>query len=738
MSVNDNNSQFRDFSQFIPFDNLDDSCDTFISKIAGIDFRRGAYDLEEIENAYRFAYVAHENQKRKSGDPYIVHPVAVSITLAKLNQDTATVCAALLHDVIEDTGYDYDSVKNKFGKEIADIVDGVTKVSGAEKEAHKEQYAAETYRKIILATSKNPRTIMVKLADRIHNLSTLESLEPKRQKAIAAETLDIYAPIALEIGAYSIKTILEDMSMKYALPDEYDLVCQKTDAENEINAKLSQKFCKKIKDILSASHLEGFEVSGRVKSVYSIYRKHIDREVPYEEIYDIVGCRIICREELDCYRILGILHNTWHPLGDKIKDYIASPKLNGYRSLHTTLIDNETGNQVEVQIRTYVMDLEAEYGFASHIAYKDKGKRVGWLDEFPLWEKEFTDSSEFLSLLKSNISASEITIYTKKSGEAVKLPEGAVVLDLAYSFGENEGSRCNGAIIDGKLEPIDRKLFNNETVELLTSTDSKPSVEWLSVAKTPKAKTSIKKRLRQTEIDEKTNQAFNLLINSYDYLKEPISFNEYKKNILKFFGLLEEKNLYDKIYSGEVTTDDILSFTMTMTREINDHGKMSHLIKGKHKHHRLFIDSLKRSNTIRSAICCTPIPGDKIIGFRTNGDRGISVHRADCPTALLFADDMDRVIYCDWAVGNNLGMFSEEITVLGIDSDNILLDVIKLFADKRIKYSDLDFYKGNGVARLLVKVEIRNVRELFALMSEIKKKKGISSVHRNLVPRKIA
>jgi len=570
LSVNDNNSQFRDLSQFIPFDTLDDSCDTFMSKIAGIDLGRGAYDLEEIESAYRFAYEAHKNQKRKSGEPYIVHPVAVCMTLAKLNQDTATVCAALLHDVIEDTSYDYDSIKNKFGKEVADIVDGVTKVSGAEKEAHKEQYAAETYRKIILATSKNPRTIMVKLVDRIHNLSTLESLEPKRQKAIATETLDIYAPIALEIGAYSIKTILEDMSMKYALPEEYDFVCRKTDAENEINKKLAQKFCEGIKSVLSANHVEGFEVSGRVKSVYSIYRKHIDREVPYKEIYDIVGCRVICREELDCYKILGILHKTWHPIGDKIKDYIASPKLNGYRSLHTTLIDDETGSQVEVQIRTYVMDLEAEYGFASHIAYKDNGKRVEWLDEFPLWEKEFMDSSEFLSLLKSNISASEITVYIKKGGEAVKLTDGAVVLDLAYSLGEDKGSRCNGAIIDGKLEPIDRKLFNNETVDVLTSTDSKPNVEWLSIARTPKAKTAIKKLLRQTEIDEKTNQAFNLLINAYDFLKEPVSFNEYKKNILKFFGLHEEKVLYDKIYSGEITMDDILSFTMTMTKELHE------------------------------------------------------------------------------------------------------------------------------------------------------------------------
>jgi GTP pyrophosphokinase len=528
------------------------------------------------------------------------------------------------------------------------------------------------------------------------------------------------------------------MSMKYALPDEYDLVCRKTDAESEINKKLVQKFCEGIKSVMSANYVEEFEVSGRVKSVYSIYRKHIDREVPYEEIYDIVGCRIICREELDCYRILGILHKTWRPMGDKIKDYIASPKLNGYRSLHTTLIDNETGNQVEVQIRTYVMDLEAEYGFASHIDYKDKGKRVEWLDEFPLWEKEFTDSSEFLSLLKSNISATEITVYTKKGGEAVKLPDGAVVLDLAYSLGEDKGSKCSGAIIDGKLEPIDRKLFKNETVDLLTSTDSKPNLEWLSIAKTPKAKTAIKKHLRQTEIDEKTNQAFNLLINAYDYLKYPISFNEYKKDILKFFGLHEEKALYDKIYSGAVTTDDILSFTMTMTKEISDFGKMPQFIRSKRTQHMLFINSLKNSNTIRTAICCNPVPGDKIIGFRTNGDRGISIHREDCPNALLFADDVDRVIYCDWTVGGDLGMFSEEITILGIDRENILLDIVKVFADRNVKYSYLDFYKGNGVAKILVKIEIKNVRELFNLLTEIKRKKGVSSVHRNLVPRKIA
>jgi len=706
-----------------------------MSKIAGIDFRRGVYDLEEIEKAYRFAYIAHKQQKRKSGEPYIVHPVSVCLTLAKLNQDTATICAALLHDVIEDTDCDYDTIKNEFGKEVADIVDGVTKVTGAEKEAHKEKYAAETYRKMILATSRNPRTIMVKLVDRIHNLSTLESLDPQRQKAIAVETLDIYAPIALEIGAYSIKTVLEDMSMKYALPEEYDHVCQRTDAENEKNKELAQKFCAAIRVALSANYVDGFDVFGRVKSVYSIYRKHIDREVPYDEIYDIVGCRILCREVLDCYRILGVLHSTWRPIGDKIKDYVASPKLNGYRSLHTTLIDSETGSQVEVQIRTYAMDLEAEYGFASHISYKDNNdRRNEWLDEFSLWEKEFTDSSEFLSMLKSNISASEIVVYMKKDGAEIRLPDGAVVLDLAYYVGEETGMRCNGALIDGKLYSLDRKLFNNETVHLLTSTDTKPGIDWLSIAHTPRAKTAIKKHLQQTDIDEKTNQAFSLLINAYDYLTIPVSFSDYKKNILKYFGLSEERALYDKIYSGEITTDNILSFTYSMTNDSpKSIGLPGHFVSGRNHHHQLFIDSLRNTNTIRAAMCCTPIPGDKIIGFLTNGSRGISIHRADCANAILFADDKDKVISCGWSSDKDLGVFPQEITVFCVERAGILGEIVKIFSDKHIKYSNLDYHEGSGVIRILIKVYIKNTKELAELLADIKKKKGVSSVHRNFV-----
>ncbi|MDR0304574.1 MAG: RelA/SpoT family protein [Chitinispirillales bacterium] len=738
MSANDNDFLTRDSSRFIPFDTLDESSDAFMSKIEGININYKTYDLKKIENAYRFAYNAHEKQRRKSGELYIMHPVSVSIILAKLNQDTVTICAALLHDVIEDTKYEYDDIKQIFGAEIANVVDGVTKVSGAEKEVLKEQYMAETYRKMILATSKNPRTIMVKLVDRLHNLSTLETLRPERQKAIATETLEIYAPIAAEIGAYVLKTKLEDISMMYVFPEDYDIICRHTDAKSEVNNRIMENFREKINSALSADFADECVVSCRLKGIYSIYRKHIDREVPYEEIFDIIGCRIVCKEESDCYKILGILHKVWKPMFDKIKDYIAVPKDNGYKSIHTTLVDSETGRHVEVQIRTWVMDIEADYGFSAHGIYKDNSKKIKWLNEFPLWEKEFADTSEFMSLLKSNIATSEITVYTKEGGNVVKLPDGAVVLDLAYYLSVEKGNKCCGAIVDGKLESIYRKLLNNETVSLLTSTDTKPNVEWLSRVRTPKAKAAIKERIRKLEMDDKTNTAFSLLLNAYDYVKDKISFDEYKKEILSYFGFYDEKALYEKICSGEMTIDNILTFTGNITKDpAFGGGTFADMIVSNHKRYRVIVNSLKNSGTIRSAVCCNPIPGERIIGFRISGDRGISVHRENCANALFFADDTDRVVFCDWADGVNAGVFLEDIVIIGIDKERFLLNVMEFFDRRKIKCANVDFSRKSGSVKLLLSVEVRNVKELSDLLKEAKRIKGVSSVVRNLALNRI-
>ena len=740
MSI-DRDDLLNDCSHLIPFDNIDDSADTFMSKITGVAIHLGHYlDLPQIENVYRFAFEAHEEQKRKSGEPYIIHPISVAIILTKLKQDTPTICAALLHDVVEDTKYGLDDIEAQFGIEIADIVDGVTKVTGTENENednkdNKEQYVAETYRKTILATSKNPRTILVKLADRLHNLLTLESLLPEKQKKIAEETLNIYAPIAAEIGIFALKNKLEDISMKYAYPQEYELICKKINMESEINKQVINNFKSRIDSVLQINSVGKYEVTGRVKSIYSIFKKHIDREVPYDEIYDVLGCRIVCVEELECYKILGLLHNVWRPIGDKIKDYIAIPKDNGYKSLHTTLIDEDTGHQVEVQIRTWRMNLEAEYGFAAHSDYKNSEKRIKLLDEFPVWEKEFTDSSEFLSMLKSGILVNEITVYAKKNKKIFKLPDGACVLDLAYYMGSQKGNKCSGAIINGKIVPVSRKLYNNETVDLLTSTDAKPSIEWLSIVKTPTAKIAIKKSLQQMEIDDKTDRAFSLLINSYNYLNKPMNFEQYKGEILKYFGLQEEKALFDKIYSGEITTDKILEFTRNMTKDAGL-KKFAHWIEGK-RHNRMVINSFKNSNNIRPGLCCNPLPGDKIIAFRMNGDRGISIHRENCQNAFIFAADEDKVIHCSWAQSGDFGIFSQELTILGLDKKKILPEILKILENRDIKLESLDFRKGYGVIKLIILLKLKTVQELNETIKEFRRISGISSVHRNLPVKKI-
>ena len=569
-SADNNDFLLRDVSGFIPYDNTNDSIDTFMSKMEGLSIAMNHYlDLDKIKRAYRFAFLAHKTQKRKSGEPYIIHPISVAIILVKLRQDTATICAALLHDVVEDTGYTCENIAKHFGIEIAGIVDGVTKVTGMESDndEKKELLVAETYRKTILATSRNPRTIMIKLADRLHNLSTLGALKPEKQKKIAEETLSIYAPLAAEMGVYSLKAILEDISMEYAYPKEYEQICEKLNLENEVSERVIANFLDKIHYTLNTNGIHGYKATGRVKSVYSIYRKHIDREVPYEEVYDVLGCRIVCKDEIDCYKVLGFLHSVWRPIGDKIKDYVAIPKDNGYKSIHTTLVDEDTGHHVEIQIRTWRMNLEAEYGFAAHSDYKGSDRKIKLLEEFPLWEKEFTDSLELLDMLKSGIGENEITVYTQKGGKIIKLPEGSTVLDFAYSLDKRKGNKCSGAVINGKIMPISRRLYNNETVNILTSTDSKPSIEWLSIVKTPMAKMAIKKHLQQIEIDDKTDRAFSLLIGAYDHLSKPMSFEDYREEILKYFGFCEEKILYEKIYSGEITTDNILDFTKSITEK---------------------------------------------------------------------------------------------------------------------------------------------------------------------------
>jgi GTP pyrophosphokinase len=358
------------------------------------------------------------------------------------------------------------------------------------------------------------------------------------------------------------------------------------------------------------------------------------------------------------------------------------------------------------------------------------------LDEFSIWAKEFADSEEFLNLLKSGIFGSEITVFIKKGGKIMKIPDGATVLDLAYYLGAEKGNKCSGAIIDGKIASIDRKLFNNETIDLLTSTDAKPSIEWLSIVKTPKAKSAVKKRLRQMENDEKANRAFNLLLSAYDYVNESISFEEYKIQILKYFVLKEESELFEKIYSGEITTDDILEFTKSRTNEA-DLGKFAHWIVGKKKQHKLLIDSLKNSNQIRPAVCCNPLVGDKIVGFRTNGDRGISIHRANCENALIFADDADKVIYCDWSEGGDFGIFYEEISILGVEKDNFFPDVIGAFRKMNIKSESMTYRKGKGIVKMLMWVKVKNTAELDLLVKELKKVKEVKHIYRNLPPKEI-
>ena len=679
--------------------------DAFMQKVLEVNPKAQA-DL--IKRAYLFSLNAHKNQTRKSGEPYMAHPVAVALILAEQKLDSVTIAASLLHDVIEDTTVTREDIKAQFGDKILLLVDGVTKIQQFQMKSRQDRQA-ETYRKMLLSMAEDIRVIIIKFADRLHNLRTLKYLEPDKITSIAAETLDIYAPLAHRLGMAKIKWEMEDLAFKYLYPQEYkEIVSKVVESRNEREA-LVESFAEPLRKKLADEKIEAVVV-GRPKHFYSIYRKMIQHQKPFEEVFDLLALRVITNTVRDCYHALGVIHSMWKPLQDRFKDYISMPKSNGYQSLHTTVF-GENGNILEIQIRTREMNQTAEEGIAAHWLYKENGdgekitkddRTLSWLKNLIEWQKDLTDSTEFYEFFKIDLFHAEIFIFTPK-GDLISLPKGAIVIDFAFAVHTALGQHCIGAKIDGKIEPINRELKSGETVEIMQSASKKPSADWLREVKTPKARSAIRRWLKTAGRQESIDLGKKIISDGYKQLQIDTPFIDHVQSLLQYLGITNLDRLYGLVGSGELPISRVMGYFQSRNikrfRPARMVSRIMRTITGRSKGVLVGgTDNLM----IRFAHCCNPIPGDPIIGFVTRG-RGISIHRGDCPNVLLFKDDEERKIQVSWD-DRDIKQYIVPLQVVAEDRPGLLHEIAETLTNSGANVVEVSLkttqQQANGIFRI--------------------------------------
>ncbi len=708
-------------------------------------------DIGVVVKAYTYAEMAHSTAPmRLSGERYFVHPYSVAITLCDMHMDVQTIAAGLLHDVVEDTGKTYDDIQREFGTEIADMVDGVTKLSKV-KYRTKEERQAESLRKMIIAMSKDIRIVIIKLADRLHNIRTLEYMPLEKQKQKAMETLEIYAPIANRLGMASIKWELEDTSLKYIDREGYDDLVKKVSEKNEERKEFIKSIVDIIKQKLVEAHLENIEVTGRPKSLYSIYKKMYYKNKPFEQIYDITAVRIIVDSVRDCYGALGIVHTMWKPIPGRFKDYIAMPKPNMYQSLHTTVIGPD-GEPFEIQIRTLEMHRTAEFGIAAHWKYKEGideesnfDEKLNWLRQMLEWQQETNDPEEFMENLKVDLYSDEVFVFTPK-GEVINLPTGSTPVDFAYRVHSAVGNKCVGAKINGRIVPLDYKLKTGDKIEILTSANSNgPSRDWLKIVASSQAKAKIKKYFKEKDKEfnvEKGRELLEREIKKQGFAINDILKDEWIKQCADKYNLYTVENLYAAISTGSITENQIFTRLKSIYVEKNKDkidldklnkkdsilDKSTQMRSEKHASGVIIrgIDNVK----VRLSRCCNPVPGDAIVGFITRG-RGVSVHRADCTNIHDLNDTEDeRFIEVEWDNGKK-GTFLSEIQIKAIDRPKLLQDITGLYNDARLNATSLNLrINKDKVAVIDITFEINETKQLHDLIKKIKKVEGVLDIYR--------
>jgi len=694
-----------------------------------------------LRKAYEFSDRAHRGQFRESGDPYIEHCLNVAFILAEQHLDSATITAGMIHDVIEETEISFEQIKDEFGEEIADLVDGVTKIGEMELKSTEEQQV-EYYRKMLLSMAKDIRVILIKLADRLHNMRTLVHLEKERQEKISKETLEIYAPLSHRFGMAKIKAELEDLSLEYLDPEAHQRLERLLSEREKQRGKYIQKITEPLKNELKKMGIKA-DVLGRAKHLYSIYRKMKLQQKPLEEIFDLIALRVIVDSEIECYQTLGIIHSLWAPIVERFHDYIATPKSNMYQSLHTTVIGPER-KTVEVQIRTFDMHRTAEYGIAAHWLYKEgkitpdeEDKQMIWLREVLEWQKDLKNPQEFLEYLKIDLFQEDIFVFTPK-GEIKHLLKESTPLDFAYAVHSEIGNHCVGAKVNGKLVPLNTVLRNGDEVQILTSLQKTPNRDWLKIVKTSRARSKIRHWLREVEFDQslklgkeiferelKKNHIKPLTEQQLSDLAMSLNFSD-SEGLLSTLG---EGNISIKqIISKLLPEDKIKKCVCRRSRDIKrKESKVENIVERAHKRGGIKVGGVKNL-MFRFAQCCQPVPGEKIIGFITKG-RGISVHRYDCANALTMLAQEDRKLEVEWDVDKDQS-FPVKLEVLVEDRKNILHELTKAIADSETNIRGVEI-KGEGAFSYgILAIEVKNIRHLNKTIKKIKKVKGVISVER--------
>ena len=693
-------------------------------------------DEEMLRKAYKLAYDHHKGQKRNSGEDYIIHPLNVAMILADMHMDTPTIIAGLLHDTIEDTDVTYDDIKNMFREEIANLVDGVTKLKKLNYKT-KQEKQAENIRKMVLAMAKDIRVIIVKLADRLHNMRTLEYMTDAKKKEKALETLEIYAPIADRLGMSKIKWELEDSSLRYLDPENYYQLMDMINKRRNEREDLINSTIKTLKENLDKIGIKS-DIHGRPKNFYSIYKKMKIKGKAFDEIYDLSAIRVLVDDIKDCYGVLGVVHTLWKPIPGRFKDYIAMPKPNNYQSLHTTVID-DNGETFEVQIRTYKMHQVAEYGIAAHWKYKSGqtkttsfDENLTWLRQLLEWQKEFNDPNDFIETLKIDFFSDEVFVFTP-NGDVINLPEGSTPIDFAYRIHSAIGNTCMGAKISGRMVPLDYVLKSGDIIEVITSENASPSRDWLKIVKSNQAKKKIqqyfkiKDRDRNIEIGKSSidNEAKKLGYRVSDIVKE-----EWLEEVKEKLNLSSMDDLYAAVGFGSITVNQVISKLVDIYKNTHkgDTPVVEESIQKTNKVSQDGIIVKDLSNVkVRFAKCCNPVPGDDVVGYITIG-RGISVHRSDCTNIRDLSPNKMVEVYWD---SDKSASYNTEIEVRAFDKGNIISDVASKINDHKLKLHSLNarVNKEHDLYLDLV-VEIKNKEELNQIIDKIKKIENVIDAYR--------